>query len=174
LTKGYVVDSKRFDGLCRALGTETSRRSVLGGLGALGLTALVREEVLAACADNGTRCGREGDLACCSGRCVRKRGTRQKFCREAPGQGICTVEFNSCSNSPSLTCGVRGPGLSCFCYVTSRGYSYCGGAALCFTCETDTDCEKWSEGQRGDRCVECTHCPTTSNRACARKCPEPD
>lgn len=33
------------------------------------------------CLANGARCGRARDAACCSGRCVRQRGSRKRFCR---------------------------------------------------------------------------------------------
>jgi hypothetical protein len=166
------MEPQRFDRLVLALTQSRTRRSLLGLLGALGLTALVRDEVLAACAANGTRCGRVGDLACCSGRCVRKSGTNKKFCRAAPGQGICTIESNSCGGTVTLC---TGGGISCECYVTSRGFSFCGAiGGPCFACETDAACERRVGGQPGDRCVPCASCGTgNNNRACVSKCPNP-
>lgn len=167
------MDADRFDRLTVSL-TRT-RRSLLGLLSALGVTGLLSEEVLAACAENGTRCGRAGDEPCCSGRCVRKRGTRKKFCRQAPGQGICTVESPTICAGGVTYCHEPDTNELCTCFVTSRGYSFCGGdGGDCFACETDTNCEPRVGGRRGDRCIECAGCGTAfNNRACYSKCPNP-
>jgi hypothetical protein len=160
------MDPQRFDRLVLALTQTRTRRSLLGLLGALGLTTL------AACARNGTRCGRDGDLTCCSGRCVRRPGTSKRFCRPAPGQSICTIEEDTCAGSTTF-CDEAGLG-DCGCHVTSRGHSFCGAAGVsCSVCETDADCERLPGGQRGDRCVECLLCGNSDERGCVRKCPKP-
>ena len=168
------MDADRFDRLTVAVAHRATRRSALALAAAAGLSALLVEEALAACAAIGTRCGRAGDLTCCSGRCVRKSGTNKKFCRRAPGQSICTIENNVCVNQPP-NCHEIGSPSNCVCWVTSRGFSFCGGNQLtCFGCETNADCEKRPEvGQPGDRCVQCASCDAVNNRGCVRKCPNP-
>jgi hypothetical protein len=170
------LDAERFDRLLLTLSRARSRRSVLGLLGAVVLTGLVARDVAGqTCLANGTRCGRAGDLPCCSGWCKRKRGTTKKFCRQAPGQGNCTIEANICAGSLSFC--HDGSGIDCRCLVTTRGFSFCGvdGDPDCFACATDADCEQRPGGQAGDRCVRCPSvCDTTTNdRGCVRMCPNP-
>jgi len=167
------MDPTRFDRLTIAVGQPTTRRAALGLLAALGLTGLGRGEALAICAGNGTPC--TGGTTCCSGLCKRKRGTTKFFCRQAPGQGICTTGQDQCG-AGSINCNAANAG-PCVCHVTTQGSSVCGKIGLtCFDCETNTDCVKRpGVGRRGDRCVQCnaTNCPTTNGRACVRKCPKP-
>ena len=136
------MDQDRFDRIAKSLAAPGSRRRVLGGLlgAALGLTGLVREEVAAACLENGVRCG-AGRGRCCSGRCKLKAGTRRKFCKAAPNQGICTIETNTCdSSSGTRHCS---PSMDCICYVTPTGRSFCG-SNTCFVqnCSSNADCVK--------------------------------
>jgi hypothetical protein len=163
------MDADRFDRLVLTLTRASTRRSVLGVLSALGLTGLAARDVAAVpCLVNGRRC-LQGS-ACCSGRCQLKRGTTKKFCRRAPGQGICTIENNYCVNG-SPVC--ESTGVSCRCFVTTRGFSYCGAAAyVCRKCTTDASCQQRAGGNPGDRCVRCATCPQTNNRACASACPD--
>jgi len=173
------MDADRFDRLTITLTRARTRRSLLGLLGALGLTALASAEARAKhtpgnCLHNGERCtvGPE----CCSGRCKRKPGTNKRFCRAAPGQGICTIESDTCRGDSSTACNVAGT-APCFCYVSSRGFSVCGQAPVsCFKCTSDAECvDRPGDGQAGDRCVRCASCPldTYNARACARKCSNP-
>jgi hypothetical protein len=170
------MDAERFDRLLLALTRARTRRSVLGLLAALGLTGLVARDVVAQdCAANGTHCGRAGDLPCCSGWCKRKRGTSKRFCRQAPGQGICTIEADTCvTGSPNCDAASSG---SCHCWVTSRGFSVCATSSSpdCLACESHADCEKRpGVGQPGDRCVVCqVLCAGTNNRGCVHRCPNP-
>ena len=166
------MDADRFDRLVITFDRRTPRRTVLGLLGALGLTRLVARDVAAqSCAVNGTRCGRATDPECCSGWCKRKRGTNKKFCRQAPGQGICTIDFNACT-LVGQNCNADGS-VICQCFVTTQGYSFCGKSTIaCFDCASDAACEQRSGGHPGDRCVVCTSCPATTNdRACVPACP---
>jgi len=171
------MDAEHFDRFVVTVGQRMPRRSVLGLLGAFGLAGFRSAEAVGACAVNGIRCGRAGDRPCCSGRCVRKRGTHKRFCRRVPGQSICTILSNSCaSTNPNIincdeTAGVN----RCQCYVTSAGFSFCGRVPdACFACETNTDCEKRGAGSPGARCVACEHCGgLTNNRACVAPCPNP-
>jgi hypothetical protein len=172
------MDATDFDQLAVAVGQRTTRRIALGLLAALGLAGLMREEAAAACLLDGARCG--GDRGtCCSGWCKKKGGSRKKFCRQAPDQGICTIENDfwagndtSCNN---LT------GTPCICMVTSRGYAFCASFnsdVACFNCRNNADCEKRTEphaGQPGDRCIDTgvMNCLDTNHRACAHKCPDP-
>ena len=164
------MDAEHFDRLVLTLTRARTRRSVLGLLAALGLTRLVARDVAAACLANGRRCLRTTD--CCSGWCKRKRGTFKKFCRQAPEQGICTIESNSCTIG-SPYCDVDRSG-TCACFVTTRGFSFCGrGVIDCFACATNADCEQRT-GEAGARCVPCSGaCAHINERACIRKCPDP-
>jgi hypothetical protein len=131
---------------------------VAGGLGWHGAPAAAQTCTLKA---NGERC--MGADECCSGRCKRKRGTNKRFCRKAPGQGICTVVDNVCTAS-SPNCNSLGT-PQCACYVAEDGFSFCGAippdpTARCFICDSDADCEKRPGGKAGDRCVDCSGtCP---------------
>jgi hypothetical protein len=166
------MDGDRFDRLAVALTRAGTRRSVLGLLGALGLTGLRARDVAGqTCLADGARCDPNASSnGCCSGKCSRRR----KKCRPAPGQGICTVEDDHCATATS-TCDEAGLG-SCHCWVTTRGYIFCGSGSFdCFACETDGDCARRPGGQRGDRCVECSWngCEDTNGRHCHFKCPNP-
>ena len=117
------MDAHRFDTLTRTMAATGSRRWALRGLAgaaAAGALALVGVRgAAAACQVNGTRCT-SGD-ACCSGLCKKKQGTNKKFCRQAPGQGTCTVEQNVCAGT-----GGSCNGADCACFVTAAGRSLCG------------------------------------------------
>ena len=171
------MDPQRFDRLAITLTHARTRRSLLGLLGALGLTALANAEARAThtpgdCRHNGVRC--TAGTQCCSGRCVRKPGTTKNFCRQAPSQGICTIESNVCADGGGGACGDAGAGSACSCFVTTRGHSFCGGVGRCFACKADTQCENREGGQRGDRCVQGPDCcGSTNNRVCVPKCPNP-
>jgi hypothetical protein len=95
----------------------------------------------------------------------------KKFCRKAPGQGICTVEYSSCVAGAALECD-DGSGGQCLCFVTTRGHSFCSTLVECINCDSDRQCQERPQGQSGDRCVGCPGCPET-DWACARKCPNP-
>jgi hypothetical protein len=174
------LDAERFDRLLLTLTRARSRRSVLGLLGALGLTAVASEETRAThtpgdCRHNGVRC--TAGTQCCSGRCVRKRGTTKKFCRQAPDQGICTIEDNICGTR-TTACDAAGT-AACVCFVTSRGFSFCGSltGTTCVNCTSDAECvNRAGVGQAGDRCVPAnppTCCTGVSERLCVHACPDP-
>jgi hypothetical protein len=172
------MDAAHFDRLVLTLTRARTRRSLLSLLGGLGLTGLPARDVAGQmCLANGQRCG-GGRGPCCSGRCVRKRGTTKRFCRQAPGQGNCTIENDACdATTTPLDCSASS-NVHCLCYVTTRGHSFCslGGATFtCFACETNADCEQRPAfGQPGDRCVQCPGCGgTSSGRGCVHECPTP-
>jgi hypothetical protein len=174
------MDAKRFDTLARSLTSVRSRRPVLALLVGLGLTGLVVADGAAQqCLATGNRCGRADDPECCSGWCKRNRGSRKKFCRAAPDQGICTIEDNICGAGDTRTTTCNAPDTPiCFCYVTSRGFSFCGqaDAIVCVNCTSDADCVKRPGGQAGDRCVPANPprcCPDVSEGLCAHECPNP-
>ena len=104
------MDPAHFDRLAIAVGQRLSRRVAISLLAALGLTGLGSQGAGAQLGGlvNGQPCT-SGDQ-CASGRCVRKQGTRKKFCRQAPGQGICSIEFNACETAGALNCGDAGGG----------------------------------------------------------------
>ena len=166
----------RFDRIAIVVGQRATRRTALGLLAALGITGLGRAKAAPAATctlkANGVRC--TTGTECCSGRCVRKRNTHKKFCRQAPGQGICTTASNSCSNNLASICDAAG-NSTCVCYVTTRGSSFCGATGNCFNCQTDADCVKRpGTGKRGDRCVEGADCcAVTNHRACIHRCKTP-
>ena len=164
------MDASRFDRLAMTVGHRATRRTTLGLLAALGLTGLVSDDAATSCqGGTGGRCGRATDLECCSGRCVRKPGTRKRFCRAAPGQGICTILQDKCQSAGSIGCGADAD--RCTCFRTIQGYSFCGSGTNCVDhCETNADCEKRDGGRRGDRCVVGLGC-CPSNRSCTQKCP---
>jgi hypothetical protein len=163
------MDPTRFDRLTMILSQRTTRRTALGLLAALGLTGLGRQAA-AACSGSSTRCGRATDPECCSGRCVRKRGTNKRFCRQAPGQGICDIDQGLCGLGRSISCGAAAD--RCVCQRTTQGYSFCSGGRICVDhCETNADCEKRDGGRRGDRCIVAPQCCSVSSRACALPCP---
>jgi hypothetical protein len=178
------MDATRFDTLTQGWSTRRSRRTALrlvgvpalgSVLGLLGMSTAGATHEPGLCLPNGSRCGQTDDPACCSGRCKRKRDTNKKFCRAAPGQGICTIEGDTCLTG-SHACDAGGT-FSCTCYVTTTGRSFCGDndSATCVNCQSDRDCEERPEvGQRGDRCVQGPACcPDTGNRLCVHKCPTP-
>jgi hypothetical protein len=167
------MDTEQFDRFVVALSRRTQRRSVLSLFTALGITGLMGGQVAAqTCLANGARCGRATDPTCCSGWCKRKHGSRKRFCKAAPDQGTCTIASNWCAATGSQPCDADG--VSCLCYVSSRGYSVCARYPEdCYACETDADCEKRpGVGQPGDHCVQCADCAGagTNNRACVRRC----
>lgn len=180
------MDGHRFDGFTRWLIASGSRRAALravaagllaGSLGWRGEPAAA-SHVVCALKANGERCTRGGE--CCSGRCARKRGSRKKFCRQAPEQGICTVVEDACVSSEDC----NAPGTpQCMCFVTESGFSFCGRfpeqiPERCFICDSDADCERREGGQKGDRCVRCegTFCsesPGNTGTVCISLCPNP-
>ena len=173
------MDIVRFDALTRSLGATGSRRAILRAVAA-GIVAGSlgwRGEPAAA-----ATCTLKASGECCSGRCKRKRGTSKRFCRQAPGQGICTVADNVC-DSQSNGCG-RPATPQCECYLTESGFSFCGAFPeqtpdRCFICNSNSDCEKRAGGKAGDRCVycigTCTNNPSgnTNGTACISRCPNP-
>jgi hypothetical protein len=142
-----AMEAKRFDTLTRVWSASASRRAAVRFLGVpilgsvftlLGMPAVMATQTLGDCLHNGVRCTVGTD--CCSGWCKRKRGSRKKFCRAAPDQSICTIESNVCATSGD-DCDAAGI-ASCTCYVTSRGFSFCGQTEpfTCFDCRNDADC----------------------------------
>jgi hypothetical protein len=180
------MDGTSFDALARRLSATGPRRGALRALAAglvAGSLGWRGEPAAAATCNvkaNGDRCTSGGE--CCSGRCKRKKGTHKKFCRKAPGQGICTVADNVCdAGSPS--CNVPST-PQCLCYVAENGFSFCGRLPeqtpdRCFKCNSDADCKKRPGAQAGDHCVycigTCTNNPSgnTNGTACISKCPNP-
>jgi hypothetical protein len=169
------MDPAHFDRLAITVGRRISRRAAISLLAALGLTGLGSQGAGAQLGGlvNGQPCTSGGQ--CASGRCVRKKGTRKKFCRQAPGQGICITLNNACEAGGERVCGTAS-GVDCLCYVTSRGHSFCGVEDACFACQTDADCVKRpGVGKAGDRCVFCAAClGNFLGRRCARTCPSRD
>jgi len=134
------MDAARFDRLTVAVAHRATRRSALALLSALGLGALLAGEALA-CAEEGTSCLQSED--CCSGLCKKKRHGHKKFCRAAPGQGICSIGEDYCgSASSTLPCG----STECECARRMNGASVCAfppGPRCAFAGDcTDAKCRK--------------------------------
>ena len=176
------MDVTTFDRLARTVATTGTRRTALGTLLAAAGTALGLSGGTAhaqGCLTTGEPCAT--GAACCSGRCRRRHG--KKKCRAADNQGECTVEENICTGSGSIVCGTgdgRGP---CFCYVTTRGRSFCGAniriqSGNC-DCTSDTECEE--RIGKGAKCVQTTfgfgsdvcNCPDNTT-GCMAPCPNLD
>ena len=177
------METKRFDALTRSLTGPGSRRVALrllsapiiaSGVALLRIRLAEATHTPGACRHNGVRCTTGSE--CCSGRCKRKRGTTKKFCRQAPDQGICTIEDNICGTR-TTACDAAGT-AACACFVTTRGQSFCGdlNAGTCVNCTSDADCVNRSGGQAGDRCIAANPpacCPDVSERMCVHTCPNP-
>jgi hypothetical protein len=163
------MDAIRFDRLTATFARHATRRTALALLSGLGLSGLLIQDAQAACAANGLRCGRSGDLDCCSGKCVRKRGTRRKFCRAAADQGTCTIEQNGCGGS-----AICNGDSTCACYITRSGASFCGAAVGaggnwdCVVCKLDRDCQ--SVTGKGLRCIRCDATCEPGLWLCAAPC----
>jgi hypothetical protein len=177
------VDAKRFDHMTKALTRGRDRRTVLsrtGGvlasvlvlLGAPGLLRPAVRDVAAqtTCLVFGSRCGREFDPPCCSGRCVRKRGTNKKFCRRPKD-----CPETRCKNH--MVCGVKsvhcdvGPGTGCSCVLSVEGCRACIDENVCGPgCTSSAECvalEGYGPG------AVCQH-PDSGccGRTCLKPCPE--
>ena len=174
------MEPVRFDILVRSFSIPGTRRATLGvllaGAGiAFGWDGRQRAAAQG-CAANGTRCS--DGTECCSGRCRRNRHRGRKTCRQAPQQGVCTVEQNLCTFSVA-DCGTNSTGGDCFCFVTSTGRSFCGETYVPESCgcTSDKQCESQLPNGKGARCVNaqggvgCSACTTT---VCAPPCSDPD
>ncbi len=134
---GHSMDNDRFDSLIRL--ARTSRRAAIRAAiasvmaGPLVLLGVARSPGAAAasCLANRHECKRGSQ--CCSGICQRKRGERTTSCRRSPHQGTCTIEKNACTQGVAAACGT--PGRSCYCFVTTRGASFCGKGNGVNSCE---------------------------------------
>jgi hypothetical protein len=118
------MDPRRFDRLTQTLFTARTRRATLTTFltaagSALGLGALLAGEALAICLADGASCLQSDD--CCSGLCKKKRHSHKKFCRAAPGQGICMIAEDFCGPTSSLACGSP----DCSCARRANGASVC-------------------------------------------------
>jgi hypothetical protein len=172
------MDAERFDQMTKALTRGWDRRtvlrrtgggvlaSVLGLLGAPGLTEIAVRDVTAqtTCLVFGSPCGRETDPPCCSGRCVRKRGTHKKFCRKpkdcpatrCKNRSVYLVHFVDCTPVP---------GFGCMCVQTVEGCLACIDENVCGpACTRTTDCASFAPG---------AVCQRPDSGACGRTCMKP-
>jgi hypothetical protein len=157
------LDAERFDRLARTLSGIGSRRAALAALlsaaGALHLADPSRT-LAQGCLPNGAV--RTAGAECCSGRC------KHKTCRQAPNQGLCTVEWNECAGNSRLG--------SCVCFVTIKGRSFCGhhsGKENPCGCASHMECRR--RFGKDARCVESSefcNCPAGTTTTCAERCPE--
>jgi hypothetical protein len=165
------------DRLARLLAARPVRRQILAGLiaAALGdLKSHVGDEQAIARRRRRKRkkkgC-RRGEQ-CSSGNCVRKK------CRPAPGQGTCTIAVDVCGepqNSAACSSVPSGePSGNCFCFITTRGHSFCGSTGGCTPndepCQSDEECVA-SLGTVGSRCVQGPSCCGDGGTQCRRPCP---
>jgi hypothetical protein len=171
------MDGSRIDAIARSLGGATSRRTILGGLTALGATALRLPGAATArkrknkqkplpnaygCLDIGQKCG-GSSARCCSGICQGKKpkkGKRDKSVCAAHNALTCTAGQDSCLGT-NLYCGNAG-----ICLQTTGKASYCGQTPSCAACQRDADCEAMKGP--GAACVVCaiSSCPGTGGMAC--------
>jgi hypothetical protein len=154
---------RHFDRLTLTLSITSSRRAALRAVlsaSALGLARGQHVSALTTCSlkANGTRCS--DGVECCSGLCKRKKGSHKTFCRQAPGQGTCTIEQDECVS----TCNDN---VQCHCSVTTNGRSFCGGSEACTACTRDTECTKVTG--KGSKCVQCATC-SGIDTFCAAPC----
>ena len=166
------MDGRRFDGFTRGLASATGRRQVIKGIagsavaGALALVGL-REAAAdhGLCRHDGERCVTGSE--CCSGRCVKKKGTTKRFCRPAPGQGTCTTEQDACRG----TSAICNNDPNCNCQVRRNGFSVCAKKGACAPCVTDQDCRDTPGFGPKAMCVRCQVCPAEGYTGCADPCP---
>jgi hypothetical protein len=173
------MDAAAFDRLSRTLWLAGSRRAALGALLASAGGLLGRGASPAAaqgCQPNGTRCRHGAD--CCSGRCKERHRDTHGTCRQADNQGVCTVELNVCTTG-SIICGT-GSFFNCFCFVTTRGRSFCAENSTIqpgnCTCASNQECEQ--RVGEGAKCVvvgaapnpNCSSCGANGT-ACMAPCP---
>ena len=136
------MDRDRFDDLARL--ASTSRRGTLRAAVAVALAGLpavleVRQSA-ASCKPNRAACKR--GTQCCSGVCKRQPGSHTRACRRAPNQGTCTIEQNACTQGIAAECGP--PDSSCYCFLTTRGASFCGHGNTVNSC---AECEAQFPGR---------------------------
>jgi hypothetical protein len=175
------VEAQSFDRITRRLVHASSRRGIVLGTAVAALGAMASADagaIAAGCAPDGSHCGKAGDLACCSGWCKRKKGSRKQICHAAPNQGVCTIEDNRCAGD-TTACGT-GLGGACQCYLTLAGHSFCGNNQyFCLAsgpCASDADC---AVGLAGTSCVrgggECSDTPgdSCSVSFCVGPCQHP-
>ena len=162
------MDGSDFEALVRIFGLTDARRDVIKAAGAGIVAALLSAVGVrpggAALRENGERCRRGNQ--CRSGLCKERRGKGK--CRQAPFQGICSIDQNRCSAAGSISCG---PG--CTCYVTLDGQSFCGKNATECGCGANNDCANRGGGAV---CVRQTAgcCTFAGNTTCAFPCQDPD
>ena len=180
------MDGSRFDSLTRALGDNSSRRSVVAALvAAFGLAALFGDRLEAeanrrrkrnrakpnafGCLNVGQKC-RGKDLKCCSGLCQGKKpkkaekdtsrcvGHHASTCRADQQRPECGgAEDSRCTNATGI------PGL---CAVTTGNAGYCLHDVDCYPCRKDTDCEPFCGA--GAACIPCAGlCANHGGTACA-------
>ena len=136
------MESHRFDDLVRMLANGSPRRRFLGWLTGVAFVAAIDRFAGAAASAQETaakRCLKSGEACkrgkqCCSGLC------KQKKCRQAPGQGNCTIRRNFCADPEVFICNDSPP---CRCFVTTQGLSACAvaGDGQCVECESNEDCD---------------------------------
>jgi len=169
------MHAQHFDSLVRRLGDTASRRRALEVLGGGVMAALfarvgVEEAGAAGCRNAGHGCKRRRQ--CCSGICRGKSG--HKRCRQAPGQGTCTIQLDSCFSTGAVGCNGD---ANCACFVTKAGASFCGEHFIrCTDCATNADCVAAGH-PAGSVCVPakggCAPCNNTPRGACIAPCPTP-
>ena len=175
MSQEYVVDTQSFDQLTVdiALGSGPTRRAILAGLIAGGLSPLVREAADArkkGGKKSGKKSGKKGkckkDQSRCSGDCV-NTDTNSRHCGAcgvqcAAGeqcihgrcysQDICPAGFQACPDFQR--CSVEDS--DCFCGSTT------GGQTVCFQdedfCETPRPCVTTSDCEAGRVCLDSTGC----------------
>jgi hypothetical protein len=169
------MDGSQFDAITRSIRQTSSRRTILGGLAALGAVTLRFSGITEAkkrkkkaqlnaygCLDVGQQCGGNNER-CCSGICQGKKpkkGKRDKSVCAAHDALTCTAGQDSCLGT-NLYCGTTG-----ICVQTTGKAEFCGRTPTCAACLRDADCEAMKGP--GAACVVCaiSSCPETGGMAC--------
>jgi hypothetical protein len=159
------VDGSRFDALTKSLGTQRSRRGVLGALAGAALTAVGLQNRVDAriCRAVGNACAAADD--CCSGNCVTESRTR-KVCR-CRSVGDCPPAPNACFSAGGCQSGgcapatYNGDGTACLGGVCFN-QTCCAPAVKTTTCAGACGPQTNNCGQA----VDCGPCCTAAGLSC--------
>jgi hypothetical protein len=178
------LDVPQFDGLTRAIASESSRRRVLLGLagGIIGIGPDWQAGSVEAkkgkkkrrppfnefgCLNVGVRC-RNGGQCCsglCSGKKPKKGKKRKKRCQghdatNCPG-GQIEASCGGINQPCATTAGT--PGV---CNTTTGNAAFCGAGGDCFPCHRDADCV--DSCGAGAACILCSgKCDEVGGTACS-------
>jgi hypothetical protein len=164
--KEFSLDVREFDSFAQWFVHRLNRRTILGWLRGMVLTAGATglpTEVVAkqrsqpaslnqfGCIDVGQKCRGQCAL-CCSGVFTGKKpkkGKKDNRTCIAHGAGICTPALNFCVAQNAIDSLCNLPSTSATCFLTTGNAGFCGEATgfnpllNCRLCSTDKDCESF-------------------------------